>query len=205
MGHDTAVADLIRCDVNQMCSGSHFVSTQKPPTYMQLCDCRFMIADVDSTFPDSLKLFLHCVRTCSFVRTLAVVRRGDVQTTVQAMKHGAVDCVEKPIDRTRFSAAVEQVLCSRDATAAVIDERLTTTERVVLIGILQGRTTKTIAMDLHRSMRTIEVHRKNIKRKLRVSTLAELVICATSDTPGDTMATLSDRSSPRTFEVEDAS
>lgn len=51
---------------------------------------------------------------------------------------------------------------------------LTPTERQVLHSVLDGRTTREIALTLHRSRRTIEVHRKRVLRKLGVDTSTEL-------------------------------
>jgi len=52
---------------------------------------------------------------------------------------------------------------------------LTRTEMKVLHFILDGKSNKEIANELHRSVRTVEVHRSHIMRKLGVDNLVELV------------------------------
>ena len=53
-------------------------------------------------------------------------------------------------------------------------EQLTSRERQVLLGIVQGRTNKQIAADLGISHRTVETHRESLMRKLQIHTVAEL-------------------------------
>lgn len=178
MGCDTRAADVVYDCLGQVDSACQLISTEEPPADEQLWDCRLLIADLDSGFPDSLELFLECMGRCSFLRALTIVRHGDVAIAVQAMKHGAIDCVEKPVDELQMKAKMERIVCFTDDVTASIWEKLTRTERVVLAGILQGRTTKALALALHRSPRTIEVHRKHIMRKLRVSTIPDLVLLA---------------------------
>jgi len=52
---------------------------------------------------------------------------------------------------------------------------LTRTEMKVLHFILDGKSNKEIAHELHRSVRTVEVHRSHIMRKLGVDNLVDLV------------------------------
>lgn len=178
MGCDTIAADVVYVCLGQMHPAYELISTEEPPADQQLWDCRFMIVDLDSGFPDSLELFLECMGRCLFLRALAIVRRGDVGMAVQAMKHGVIDCVEKPVDELQMKAKIERIVCSTDDVTASLGEKLTTAERIVLAGILEGKTTKAIAMSLYRSPRTIEVHRKHVMRKLHVSTIADLVLLA---------------------------
>jgi len=178
MGCDTRAADVVYDCLGRIDSACQLISTEEPPADQHLWDCRLLIADLDSEFPDSLELFLECMGRCFFLRTLTIVKRGDLAMAVQAMKHGAVDCIEKPVDELQMKAKIEWIVGSTDDVAASAVEKLTRTERVVLAGILQGKTTKVIAMSLHRSPRTIEVHRKHIMRKLRVSTIPDLVLLA---------------------------
>jgi two-component system response regulator FixJ len=62
--------------------------------------------------------------------------------------------------------------------AAVASRRistLTNRERQVLIAITSGRTTKEIALDLGLSVRTVEVHRARMMRRLGVKHLSEAI------------------------------
>jgi FixJ family two-component response regulator len=109
---------------------------------------------------------------------------GDVQTSVQAMKVGAVDFLTKPIDPTRLLAAVDKALLldgskRREwAVRSVIEERLealTRRERQVMEHVIRGRLNKQIAADLGIGEKTVKVHRGRIMTKMNVRSVAELV------------------------------
>jgi FixJ family two-component response regulator len=109
---------------------------------------------------------------------------GDIPTSVQAMKAGAVDFLTKPFDTEEFLAAVRSAI-ARDRSAremcAVresIRQRLATLtrrEREVLEHIVTGRLNKQIAAELGTVEKTIKVHRARVMEKMGVSSLAELV------------------------------
>lgn len=103
---------------------------------------------------------------------------------VQAMKRGAVDFVEKPIDQAALTESILRALSAdhdergSDAERAGLTERLaqlTDRQRDVLKRIVSGRPNKVIAADLHLSPKTVEVHRSQLMKKLGVGSLAELV------------------------------
>lgn len=107
---------------------------------------------------------------------------GDVSVAVQAMKAGAVDFLEKPVEKSGLIHAVEAAFhridasdsnAARTANADLIIGALTTREREVLEGLAQGLPNKTIAFDLGISSRTVEVHRANLMTKLHVHSLSD--------------------------------
>lgn len=107
---------------------------------------------------------------------------GDVSISVQAMKAGAVDFLEKPFEKAVLLAAIEDAF-ARIAAASGVSARaaeaekilgcLTARERDVLEGLAQGLPNKTIAYDLGISPRTVEVHRANLMAKLDVRSLSD--------------------------------
>ena len=54
-------------------------------------------------------------------------------------------------------------------------ERLTSREQMILSYIAKGQSSKEVAQQLNISFRTVEAHRRNIKSKLNLDSLAELV------------------------------
>jgi len=112
-----------------------------------------------------------------------VTGHGDVPTAVQAMKAGALDFIEKPIDEDRLLAAVDAALRDgshklRDAEAAQAAQRiapLSPRERQVLNGIVAGKANKVIAYDLDISVRTVEVHRARLLARLGTHSMAEAI------------------------------
>jgi FixJ family two-component response regulator len=112
---------------------------------------------------------------------------AEVPSTVQAMKAGAVDFLEKPIQRDALLAALERAL-ARDAAQraagaeaarlralfATLSER----EREVFDRIVAGKLNKQIADELGSSERTIKTQRAHLMIKLGVDSAAELGVLA---------------------------
>ena len=110
--------------------------------------------------------------------------RGDIHSSVDAMKLGAVDFLTKPVDESLLFAAVDATLELQSAVLADrvrladVEEcfaRLTSREREVLEHIVIGRLNKQIAADLGISEKTVKAHRAQIMRKTRSGSLAMLV------------------------------
>jgi FixJ family two-component response regulator len=113
-----------------------------------------------------------------------ITGKGDVPTSVRAMKAGAVDFLTKPVSDNALLGAIaraeEQDAKSRqiDAELATIHAKimtLTPREREVLTYVVAGRLNKQIAGDLGTVEQTIKVHRSRMMEKLGVRTVADLV------------------------------
>lgn len=109
---------------------------------------------------------------------------GDVPTSVQAMKRGAVDFLLKPVDdevlleSIRNAISIYETETSRERHQEAIKERhacLTTREREVMRQVIGGRLNKQIAADLGISVKTVKVHRARAMGKMGVRSVAELV------------------------------
>ena len=118
--------------------------------------------------------------------------RGDIATSVQAMKAGAVDFLTKPCDEQTLvaavRAAVEKDRAARETQAEreSIDARiatLTPREREVLNRVVAGRLNKQIAAELGTAEKTVKVHRARMMRKMQFDSLAELVRAWTATRP----------------------
>jgi FixJ family two-component response regulator len=110
--------------------------------------------------------------------------KGDIPTSVRAMKAGAVDFLTKPVDHEAILAAIERAAAQdaetrlRIADLSAIEARLarlTPREREVLSHVVAGRLNKQIAHDLGTVEKTIKVHRGRMMEKLEVRSVAELM------------------------------
>lgn len=114
---------------------------------------------------------------------IVITGYGDIATAVRAMKAGALDFLEKPIDEDGLLAAV-QAACHERAQKIRDDEavdaarrmaELSPRERQVLEGIVAGRANKLIAYDLAISVRTVELHRNRLLARLGIRSIATAI------------------------------
>lgn len=101
-----------------------------------------------------------------------------------AMRYGAKGYLLKDIPIDEIVTAIETVhaggtyLCTGSEQQITPNdnnrEPLTAREQTILLELASGKSNKQVAFDLEISVRTVETHRKNIKRKLGISTTAGL-------------------------------
>jgi len=137
--------------------------------------CDLLITDVKMPERDGLDLLEEVRQRLPWVPVLIVTGYGDVPLAVRALKAGAADFVEKPLDRDTFLETVERLIERNARPTARLTAPLTKTERKILYMILEGRNNRDIADALHRSPRTVEVHRSHILEKLGVTNIVELL------------------------------
>jgi two-component system response regulator FixJ len=118
------------------------------------------------------------------VPVVVLTAHGDVATARAALKNGAFDFLEKPIDDAMLLDVLQNALrvdrerrgaaASRSSTDARL-ERLTAREREILALLAAGHQNREVALKLGISPRTVEVHKARIMEKLDCTSLAELI------------------------------
>lgn len=115
---------------------------------------------------------------------IILTAHGDVATTRAALRGGAFDFLEKPVDEDilidvlSHAFAEEASVFSKQRETAAHRERissLTPREREVFKLLGHGRQNKEIAVDLGISARTVEVYKARMMEKLECSTIADVV------------------------------
>jgi len=110
--------------------------------------------------------------------------RGDIPSTVKAMKRGAVDFLTKPVDEEALLASVERALgedrasrleAAERATLVARYQSLTPREREVLPLLVNGLLNKQAAFELGIAEYTVQIHRGHIMRKMEADSFAKLV------------------------------
>ena len=123
-------------------------------------------------------------RRKSVLPIIVLTGHGNVPTSVRALKAGAVDFLQKPVAPKvlleRICAAIETDRAAREEATKLGDLEariacLTPREREVMELLVEGKTSKEIAYDLHLSVRTVEAHRRTVLRKMNVTSAAQLV------------------------------
>lgn len=109
---------------------------------------------------------------------------ASTQTTVRAMRNGALTLMEKPCDDDQLWEAIRAGIAAdtqqweqerhRQSILKRFDE-LTPKEREVLNYVVAGHANKVIASKLDVSVRTVENHRQRVFQKMEAESLAELV------------------------------
>jgi FixJ family two-component response regulator len=109
---------------------------------------------------------------------------GDVPTTVQAMKAGAVEFLTKPFSDTVLLSAIQQAIERSETVLGVeaeirsLRERYATLsrrEREVMGFVVRGLLNKQVGFELGISEITVKAHRGQVMRKMEASSLADLV------------------------------
>jgi FixJ family two-component response regulator len=143
-------------------------------------------AVLDVAMPDLDGLALQQALTAEEAHrsVIFITGKGDVPTSVRAMKAGAVDFLTKPVSDEVLIEAVarakKQDAETRKSHAELAAIRaklatLTPREREVLGHVVAGRLNKQIAGDLGTVEKTIKVHRSRMMEKLGVRMVADLV------------------------------
>ena len=110
--------------------------------------------------------------------------KGDVGTSVRALKRGALDFLEKPVDADVLLDAIEAAVArcremrARRGQQDQVAERyaqLSAREREVMAHVVRGRLNKQIAFDMGIALKTVKVHRGRVMAKMQVRSVAELV------------------------------
>jgi FixJ family two-component response regulator len=108
---------------------------------------------------------------------------GEVAAGVRAMKHGAVDFLEKPVAPDVLLAAIDAAVAGAvqlrrqhedEATLRSLVGRLSGRERDVWLRVARGQLNKQIAHDLAIVERTVKLHRASAMTKLGAKSTAEL-------------------------------
>ncbi len=123
----------------------------------------------------------------SFIPIVFLSGRGDIPTSVKAIKLGAEDFLTKPVSKGDLVAAIERALTlaqtrleqhHRLVKLRELISALTRREKQVFELIVRGKMNKQIAFDLGTTERTVKAHRQKVMEKLNARSVTELVSSA---------------------------
>lgn len=180
------VFTLAGCKVRAFADGASFLAAARSET--PVC----IILDVHMPGRSGLDI-LRALNAEQYPAPIFIISgQGDIPMAVEAIRHGALDFIEKPFNSenvvTRVCDAVDAWVRRRepDGHGALGGhfpgrDRLTPREREVLAKIASGASNKEAGRELGISPRTIEVHRARIMEKLGAKNAADLVRIVLSD------------------------
>lgn len=143
-----------------------------------------ILADVRMPGMTGLELLDELCRRGCPLPVIMITGHGDVPMAVRAMRAGAMDFFEKPVNGMALVGRINEALAQSRARAGAERERaalarriesLTTREAEVARAVLAGRLNKQIAADLGISQKTVEIHRHNVMDKMTATSAADLV------------------------------
>jgi two-component system response regulator FixJ len=175
-----ALARSKGCRAELYSSAKEFLARVDQPEPLAGC------AVIDVKLPDVTGLALLEELNNRKVRLPVIIVTGfaDVPLAVKAMKAGAVTFLEKPFHDIDLWEDIEAALQTDERVRqdeqrrATIDARfaeLTVDETAVMMKMLRGLPNKRIASELDIGLRTVELRRANVLKKMQVDSLAELV------------------------------
>ncbi len=178
---DSCICDLVSLTLEGMgYKCSCFEDADSCLERLAVDKCDVLLTDVRMPEKGGIELLVEVKRSLPWLPVLMITSYADIPMSVEAVKAGAFNFIEKPLDGQMLLDAVETALRESDLTNILRGKLLTKTEAVILNLILQGRSNRGIAHILHRSVRTIEDHRNHIMRKLDVDNVVDLVKRATA-------------------------
>ncbi len=168
-------------------NGFHTLPFASADDFLRLCETTWsgcLLLDIRMPGIDGLALQLALKERGVALPIIFMTAHGEVATVRTALKGGAVDYLEKPVDPDAMLAAVRAALeadsaeRNKVARAGLSEQRLRTLtprEREVFELVIQGQQYRQIAAALGISPRTVEVHRARLMEKLGVRNISELV------------------------------
>ena len=160
-----------------------FTSGQGFLDYSRRDSCSCLILDLKMPGLGGLEV-QRLISVKTTIPVIFLTGRGDIPSTVRAMKGGAVDFLTKPVDEEALLASVERALQQdranrREAVehARIVAryESLTPREREVLALLARGLLNKQAAFELGITEYTVQIHRGHIMRKMEADSFATLV------------------------------
>ena len=182
---------LVDDDAAACCAISAFLGTSgysvksfpSAEAFLEVADSAvegIMLLDLRMTGMSGIELQSELPKRGCELPIIFITGYGDVQTSVKAIKAGAIDFIEKPVSNDDLLASI------REAFSRVNDRKkhtelrkchasLTEREWEVLKHVVAGKSNRYIAELLRLSNRTIEVHRARIMKKMEAESIPDLV------------------------------
>ena len=164
-------------NVRTLASVSEFVKSGRP----EGPSC--LVLDVRLPGKSGLDLQRELAAGNTRLPIIFITGHGDIRMSVQAMKDGAIEFLTKPfrdqdlLDAVQLGLARDRVRCEEERSLASLRDRfetLTLREREVMAEVVRGRLNKQIAFDIGIAEVTVKVHRGQVMRKMKASSLPDL-------------------------------
>lgn len=168
----------IGAEIQTFTSARSFLDAYQPSPY----EC--LICDLRMPEIGGLEVQQQLLDKGSYLPIILVSGYSEIPAAVEAIKKGAFDFLEKPVDGALLVEKVQSALArsrqlhmeqlariTREARLALLTQK----ERQIAELVVAGKSSPKIALDLNLSVRTVENHRARLMEKLHVESIVELV------------------------------
>jgi FixJ family two-component response regulator len=175
-----ALSSLLRANGKQV---QMFISGQDFLDFPREDSCACLVLDLRMPGMNGLQV-QESIAVQTTLPVIFITGRGDVPSTVTAMKGGAIDFLTKPVDESALLACIEKALeQDRKLRLAASEQEgllaryrtLTPREQQVLPLLTRGLLNKQAAGELGITEYTVQIHRGHIMRKMEADSFATLV------------------------------
>lgn len=173
-----ALVATIGVEVCAFSSAREFLAAYSP------APCQCLVCDLRMPDIDGLELQKRLKTLESAPPIIFLTGFAEVSIAVEAMRHGAIDFLEKPFSARSLLAKIQAALDgSREQYARWLERQakearmtlLTPTERKIVLHVIDGKSSREISELFGISVRTVENHRNRILDKLHVDSALQLV------------------------------
>lgn len=179
----TWLLDSVQLPVQSFASALEFL--ESPLLDAPAC----IVLDIRMRGMSGLQLQSHLQQQGCAIPIIFMTGHGDIAMSVQAMRAGAFDFLEKPFHPQQMLNQIQN--CLQHAEAIYRAQRtqqqqqqklqsLSPREREIMALLVEGYASKVIAQKLNISHKTVEIHRAHIRQKLGTESIAHLVNLALS-------------------------
>lgn len=159
------------------CAVTSFASARECLEAQSAQPCDLVISDINMPEIDGISLLKALRAKWPETKVLIMTGYGDIPLAVEAVKNGAVDFIEKPLDERTFLPKIQELIDSIDHINSI---SISAAERKVLKLVVKGLSNKEIAFEIGRSIRTVENHRHRLMKRLKLTSQADLIKFALS-------------------------
>jgi len=145
-----------------------------------------LVLDLSMPEMDGLELQAHLAEVAPILPIIFITGHGNIPQSVQALRGGALDFIEKPFRQEALLLRIDEAFASHRAREALNENPETIKERLarltdreldvlrLLTGTTEKLSNKEIARELDISHRTVEHHRARMMEKLGATGIADL-------------------------------
>ncbi|MFH7806645.1 response regulator transcription factor [Acinetobacter sp. BSP-53] len=174
----TWLLDSVQLETKTFSSATEFLNYPRPNT--PTC----LILDIRMRGMSGLQLQQQLNQQKAYIPIIFMTGHGDIPMSVNAMKAGAFDFLEKPFNPQHMLNQIQACLQQAEQDFVTAENRkqqllklksLSPRENEIINLMVDGLSSKHIAQMLNISHKTVEIHRTHIRQKLGTESIAQIV------------------------------